>query len=737
MKKVLIVLLFIFILAGCQKNPNDDNNKIDKPNPGESIDDPNKKDDNLKPGDDDPNKKDDNLNPGNNDSDIKDDDKTYGDDLNNSNIYDGYFEDDLSNFQVKYESGTDNIYKYENNVLTFSTITEDTVYSITGQLKGNIIIDVGDDYKFELEMKGFSLVCDTTNPIVILSGDKVTLSAKKETENYIYDNRETIDSTDDNLHSAAIYSKVDLNISGKGSLSVVSSNNNGIHTKDDLKVKNLTLNVKCVDNALKGNDSITIESGTLTLIATKGDGMKTKNSDISSKGNQKGTISIQGGEHTIYAACDGIDAAYNVVIDSENTIVNIYTDKYSNYSEEVTDVKEETYYIRNNSQNYKYSIKYYNSDDDYLWVSPSFSTSVNNMREKYYYYSFVKNSNYNKLQVYIYSSEMSQNQDQDYLYASEFLTINNNYDTIAISNSKNQYRLSWTNFSTTSNPGGFGGMGGFGGPGGMDEGNTDKGDYSTKGIKADNEIIINNGTITIKSYDDAIHANNDNELENNETPVGNITINGGTLSLYSNDDGIHADGEVIVNGGTITILYSYEGLEGNKVTINNGNVSIKSKDDGINATTTSGEGIVINDGYVYVYATGDGLDSNSQTSYSGIVFNGGNVVIISFSNGNSAIDTERGYKYTGGNVVAIMPTGGMTSESTNCQNFKTIATSKNVTIKSSNYLSITENNEVIVQINVNNNTNVKVIYLGSNSVNISTVQTIDNELDINNVYWNK
>lgn len=126
-------------------------------------------------------------------------------------------------------------------------------------------------------------------------------------------------------------------------------------------------------------------------------------------------------------------------------------------------------------------------------------------------------------------------------------------------------------------------------PGEMDQENTDKGYLSTKGIKADNEIIINNGKITIKSYDDALHANNDNELENNETPLGNITINGVILSLYSNDEGIHADGEVIVNNGVITILYSYEGLEGNKVIINNGNILIKSKDDGINATTTSGE----------------------------------------------------------------------------------------------------------------------------------------------------
>lgn len=700
MKKILIIFLISLTLLGCTNNKIPD---IPQNNPNDKTD------------------------------DVIDDDKTYGDDLTDSDINDGYFEDDNINVNVEYISGTSNIYTLNNNTIIFNTIQEDTVYSITGQLKGNIIIDVGDDYKFELEMKGLSLVCDSTNPIVILSGDRVTLSAKKDTKNYIYDTREAIDTNDNSLYSAAIYSKVDMNISGKGYLYVVSNNNNGIHTKDDLKIKNLTLNVKCVDNALKGNDSITVESGDLTLIATQGDGMKTKNSDISSKGNQKGTISILGGKHNIYAACDGIDAAYNVVIDSENTIVNIYTDKYSNYSEEVTEVIEKTYYIRNNTKNYKYSIKYYNSEDDYLWVSPSLSTTVNNMREKYYYYSFNKNNNYNKLQLYIYSSSMELNQDQDYLYSSEMLTINDNYDTIAISNSKDQYHLTWTNYTTSNRPGGHG----FGGPGGMDQGNTDKSDHSTKGIKADNEIIINDGEITIKSYDDALHANNDNELENNETPLGNITINGGILSLYSNDDGIHADGEVIVNNGVITILYSYEGLEGNKVIINNGNISIKSKDDGINATTTSGEGIIINDGYVYVYANGDGLDSNSQTSYSGIVFNGGNVVVISLSNGNSAIDTERGYKYVGGNVLAIMSSGGMTNESTNCQNFNTIATSKNISITTSEYISIYNNNDLIIQLKVNNSGNMKIVYLGSNSVDITTNKTTDSQLDSNNIYWNK
>lgn len=123
------------------------------------------------------------------------------------------------------------------------------------------------------------------------------------------------------VFTAAIYSIVDFDIQGKGKLVVVSKNNKGIHTKDDLNIKNLDLSVLCTDNALKGNDSVSIVGGNITLIATQGDGIKTSNSDISSKGNQKGTISIAACSLNIYAACDGIDSAYNVVIEDETTVV--------------------------------------------------------------------------------------------------------------------------------------------------------------------------------------------------------------------------------------------------------------------------------------------------------------------------------------------------------------------------------------------------------------------------------
>ncbi len=619
-------------------------------------------------------------------TDLGDDDTTYGDSLDDLGVYGGDFSDGVNNVTVECLSGSANCYTISNNVVTFTSVSTDSSYAISGELDGAIVIDTGDAYKFDLEFTGFSIKSATTNPITVLSGSEVSIKAKKDTENYIYDNRTAVDDTDETLYSSAIHSLVDLEISGKGKLSVVSKNNNGIHSKDDLQVKNLTLTVACRDNALKGNDNVEIEGGNLTLIATAGDGIKTTNSDVSSKGNQRGTVSIADAGVQIYSACDGIDSAYNVLIDGENTLVSIYTDKYSNYSEEVTATSSDNYYVRFTSNAYSYSIKYYNSDNEFEWVNASYHSTVSGSgmgRTSYYYYSFPKRSEYSQMQLFIYSSDMTQGQASEYLVASDYFAVNTTYDTIALTSRGSSLSYSWTNYTTNVQSGGFGG--GFGG---MNDGNTDKGDHSTKGIKSFNEITVNNGTINVKSYDDAIHANNDQELENGQTPLGNVIINGGNLSLYSNDDGMHADGTLTVTGGNVNILNSYEGVEGQTIVVSGGNISIIAKDDGMNATTTMGTSITLSGGFIYIYCTGDGIDSNSRTSYEGISFEGANAVIISNSSMNSAIDTEQGYKYTAGSVIAIMPRGGMTSEATHCSNFSSVGSSKTISFTSGQTVTV-------------------------------------------------
>lgn len=661
---------------------------------------------------------------------------------NAEDVYAGYSENapaDFSKVVITCLEGTGGCYTTQGNTLTFTKVAADSVYAVSGEFKGNIVIDIGDDYKFDLELQGLSFSSDTSNPIYVKSGDEVTITAKKGYKNYIYDMRDML--AEDSVEKAGvIYSDVDLEIAGKGELVVVSENNNGIHSKKDLKVKNLTLTVQCADNALKGNDSVTMENATTTLIATMGDGIKTTRSDISNKGKQRGTITVIGGNYTIYAACDGLDAAYDVVIEDETTVLNIFTDKYSGYSEEVTAVAENEYYIRFNSKVWKYSVKYYNSEEDFVWVNPEFHSTVSGGRTSDYYYSFPKMEEYAKLQLFIYSDDMEQGQETEYLAATEYLSLNDGYDTLALISRGNNLSYSWTNYSTKASEGfgrGPGGPGGMGGPGGFAEGNTEKGDHSTKGMKAANEIIIRGGNLSVKSYDDALHASNDSTLENGQTPKGNITVNGGVISLYSNDDGIHADGTVTVNDGVVTVSNSYEGIEGNIVQIFDGRVSVTAKDDGINASATKETAVQISGGDIYIYCTGDGIDSNSRTAYNGIVFSGGNTVVISNSGMNSAIDTEKGYQYTGGKVLAVMPAKGMSQEAVQCENFSDIGSKRTTTVIKERYMTVSSEDGDMVTIQMPEGLSATVVYLGSNQAEVSVSEECTATLDANGVCWYK
>lgn len=158
---------------------------------------------------------------------------------------------------------------------------------------------------------------------------------------------------------------------------------------------------------------------------------------------------------------------------------------------------------------------------------------------------------------------------------------------------------------------------------------------SMKGIKAQNELSIMGGTITIDSADDAIHSNS------------NITISGGTLQLSSGDDGIHSDKSLVIKKGTIQIDTSYEGLESEKITIHNGNIHINASDDGVNAAGTDPL-LTVKGGTLFVYADGDGLDSNGD-----ILMDGGTVIIQGTqSGGDGSLDFDGNFTINGGTLIA-------------------------------------------------------------------------------------
>ncbi len=537
------------------------------------------------------------------------------------------------------------------------TITEAGEYSLSGKLvNGMVYINAASDAEVILNLNGVSMSSNVDSCIYVESASKVEISAKNGTYNEIYDTRdETFN--DDTKGNAAIYSNVDLKLKGKGNLYVNSTYNNGIQTKDDLEIKNITLKVVTINNALKGNDSVTVESGNIILVSSDGDGIKTENSDISSKGNQRGNITISGGTIDIYAACDGIDASYDVIVNqiegSDAPNLNIYTANYSSYSNEVVS-KSTTMYLKMSSSytTYRYALYFYNDDEtDGVFKDVTYKTMMSGGRNStYYYYECDAPSNYTNVKLYAYSSNQTTNSISDYYAVSKGGTINSTYDTLQISSISNgNINYGWTIYQTTQNNG-------MGMPGGMDQGNTNKLDYSAKGIKSENNISISAGIISISATDDSIHSNRGTTLENGSTGEGSINISGGSLTLSSKDDGVHADYILTIAGGNVTISESHEGIEGNQININGGDIKVNANDDGINAGGNYiSKAIKVTGGNVDINVGSgdtDGIDSNgTYTQTGGFVISR----VQATGGGCGALDCDGTITITGGTFIGVGP----------------------------------------------------------------------------------
>ena len=140
-------------------------------------------------------------------------------------------------------------------------------------------------------------------------------------------------------------------------------------------------------------------------------------------------------------------------------------------------------------------------------------------------------------------------------------------------------------------------------------------DASTKGLKADVELIVEGGTVTVDSSDDSVHSD------------GDIRILGGRLTLATGDDAVHADGSLLVADGWVEVTASWEGLEASQVTITGGTVLVWADDDGLNAAGDAPASellLTISGGHLVVGAGSDAVDSNGAVHVTGgtVVLNG-------------------------------------------------------------------------------------------------------------------
>ncbi|MBR2210817.1 MAG: carbohydrate-binding domain-containing protein [Fibrobacter sp.] len=208
---------------------------------------------------------------------------------------------------------------------TVATISCAGNYYLSGKSSNfQVVVAASSEALVYLYLNGLDLTSGNDAPFYVQSAEKVFFMLVDGTENNLVDastrtikwkyTKNGVAKIDTTM--GTIYAKDDITFKGNGKLTVTGNYNNGVHTTNDLRIKDVpSITVTAKNNALKGKGSVNIEGGYYTLTASEGDGIKSDEGEEegSVTDNTKGKIVITGGEFSIKAKDDGIQA-YNYVL---------------------------------------------------------------------------------------------------------------------------------------------------------------------------------------------------------------------------------------------------------------------------------------------------------------------------------------------------------------------------------------------------------------------------------------
>ena len=439
------------------------------------------------------------------------------------------------------------------------TISKEGCYLISGELEdGQIIVDAGDSDKVQLVLDKASIHCSTGSAILVRNADKVKVTLAADSENELSDGTEY--QTDDDNPDAALFSKDDLVINGSGSLTVQGNYKHGIAGNDDLVITGGRLTVNSLSHALRGKDSVAILDGTFVLTSQK-DGIQASNTEDSTKG----WVQIDGGNFTIQSSGDGIQAETNLSIyDGSFTITSGGgAVNGADHTENRGGGFGRPGGNRPDSANGQTSPEMPSQPaEGGQTPSEMPSQPAEGGQTPSEMPSQPAEGGQTPSEMPSQPTEGGQTPSEMPSQPAEGGQTPSEMPSQPAegeqSSSGNESDYSELIFD----------------PDDFDDTSTDDSDttVSTKGIKAGNALLIQQGTFVIDSADDAIHSNY------------SVTIDGGSFQLSSGDDGIHAGAYLNINGGTTTIAESYEGLEAAQIHISGGTTQVSSSDDGLNAT---------------------------------------------------------------------------------------------------------------------------------------------------------
>ncbi len=196
------------------------------------------------------------------------------------------------------------------------TITSEGVYVLSGTASDvTIIVEASDSDKVQLVLDNLN-VTNTTQPVIyVKSADKVFITTAQGSSNTL-SVTSTFTADGDTNTDAVIFAKDDITLNGQGTL-IIKSSDNGITSKDDLKVTGGTYIITSEGHALEANDSIRIYDGSFRLESGK-DGMHAENDDD----DTLGYIYIANGSFETTSGSDAIHANSALQIDNGTMTLN-------------------------------------------------------------------------------------------------------------------------------------------------------------------------------------------------------------------------------------------------------------------------------------------------------------------------------------------------------------------------------------------------------------------------------
>ena len=497
------------------------------------------------------------------------------------------------------------------------TISKEGTYVLSGALsEGQIVVDA-DSAKVQLVLDNVDITCASSAAIYVKNADKTFITLAEDSENILMNTAE-YEAIDDNNIDAVIFSKDDLTLNEKGTLTINSEYGHGIVSKDDLKLVSGTCNITAKTHALSGKDSVRIAAGTYNLTSGK-DGIHSENADD----DEKGFVYIASGDFTIESTGDGIDASYVVQIDdgdfditagcgAENATKTHNDmpgggpggdmgggapsgeapsgDKPSGEAPSGEAPSGEAPSGDTSSGSGSNGDSFGSDSGKQTGQTPPDKPDGDSFDGSRPDEKASDNAGSQTSQTPPDKSGKDTLDGQQFDKNSQSKDAADSTTASGASSDTDSETASDTSSDTGSEA--------------ASSTSSDTDSTSTKGIKSDGALYVNGGTFTINSADDSFHSNSD------------VTINDGTFTISSGDDGMHADSALLVNGGTITVTESYEGLEGLNVTINDGKIDITASDDGMNAAggnDQSGFGGMGGDGFKGMQAPNSAPDAAQKS----------------------------------------------------------------------------------------------------------------------------